>query len=365
MTGLHYRILILVVLIFAGCERETQTLQWGETCRSRGRFTDFSELPGWNAQTAQSGLAALRHQCETVALPSPQLCDRAARAHDAKAFFETFFRPFLLEGEKGEYGLMTGYYEPLLHGSTKRHGRFRFPLYARPKDLLPVDLGAAYPDLAHRLLRGRLDAGRIVPYFTRAQINAHGVDAPVLCWLDSDVDRFFLHVQGSGRIALDDNRTLFVGHADRNGWPYRSIGKLLVEAKAIDKARISLQSIRAYLAAHPSEKKRILESNPSYIFFRRKTHGATGALGVELMPLHSVAVDRSRIPLGFPLFAAAKHPLTHAPMHLLTLAQDTGSAIKGQVRADLFWGFGKTAERAAGQMKSPLKLWLLVPVALK
>lgn len=283
-------------------------------------------------------------------------------AKDAKRFFETRFVPMALRGQDGVSGLMTGYYEPLLYGSMRQSAAFPYPLYAPPEDLLHVDLSDVYPDLKHRYLRGRLRHGRVVPYPTRAQINAEGIDARPLCYLSSDVDRFFLHVQGSGRIAMEDNVTLFVGHADRNGWPYASIGKLMVRQGRIAKADISMQSIRAYLQAHPDEKRAILETNPSYIFFRRKTQSATGTLGVPLTPMLSVAVDRTKIPLGFPVYYDAVHPAGNMHLRALAFAQDTGSAIKGQVRADLFWGFGSEAEAAAGEMKSPLRLWLFLPI---
>lgn len=267
----------------------------------------------------------------------------------------------MLADEQGETGLMTGYYEPQLKGSRTPSERYPYPLYGTPADLLRIELSSALPELRHTYLRGRFRGREVVPYATRAQINAGEIDAPVLCYVNSDIDRFFLHVQGSGRIVFEDGTTMFVGHTDRNGWPYRSIGKLMVSEGLISQDEISLQSIRSYLKAHPGQKRRILESNPSYIFFGQREQGATGTLGVALTPMHSVAVDRSRIPLGFPLYFDAVDPLTQEPIHALALAQDTGSAIKGQVRADLFWGYGEAAEAKAGQMKSPLKLWLLVP----
>ena len=242
-----------------------------------------------------------------------------------------------------------------------RSAAYPYPLYAPPADLIRVELDAVAPDLAHRYLRGRVIGNRLVPYPTRAQINAGEINATALCYVSSDLDRFFLQVQGSGRVELDDNATIFVGHADRNGQPYRSIGKRMVEEGMIPKDEISLQSIRRYLEAHPEAKKRLLESNPSYIFFGIRHQGATGTLGVALTPMHSVAVDRSRIPLGFPLYYAASDPATGEALDGLAMAQDTGSAIKGQVRADLFWGYGSNAEAKAGRMKSPLRLWLLVP----
>jgi len=352
----------VLLFLIAGCAEKPVTLSPDGEAVSSGVFVPFDTLPSWDAVRAEAGLAVFKKECAGHKVPSlERLCGIAGKSADAKAFFEAHFRPLLLkEGKSGE-GLMTGYYEPLLHGSMHQSAAYPYPLYGPPSDLIRVDLAAVAPDLAHRSLRGRLRGNRLVPYPSRAQINAGAIDAPALCYVSSDVDRFFLQVQGSGRVLLDDSRTLFVGHTDRNGHPYRSIGKLMVEEGLIPKAEVSLQSIRAYLKAHPEAKKRILESNPSYIFFGRRAHGATGTLGVELTPMHSVAVDRTKIPLGYPVYYAAADPVTGEGLEALALAQDTGSAIKGQVRADLFWGYGSTAEAKAGRMKSPLRLWLLVP----
>jgi len=355
-------IVLVALLIVAGCgEKKETTLQLGEA-RSTGNFAAFEALPGWSDAAAQDGVKALLKQCRVKPLAALHTaCAAATHATDARGFFETYFRPFMLSDKAQSEGLMTGYYEPLLHGSMTRSERYLYPLYTAPSDLLHIELSTLYPDLKHRYLRGRLEGNRVVPYPSRAQINAGDINASALCYVSSDIDRFFLQVQGSGRVLVEGNETMFVGHSDRNGHPYRSIGKLMIEEGLIPKEQISLQSIRAYLRAHPEAKRRILESNPSFIFFGRRSQGATGTLGVELTPMHSVAVDRTRIPLGYPLYFAATDPLSASPVHEVAMAQDTGSAIKGQVRADLFFGYGEPAEARAGRMKSPLRLWLLVP----
>jgi membrane-bound lytic murein transglycosylase A len=201
----------------------------------------------------------------------------------------------------------------------------------------------------------------VVPYYSRRQINAGGIEERPLCYLESGVDRFFLQVQGSGRILLDDNATIHVGYDGTNGHPYRSIGKALVDAGAIDEEEISLQSIRSWLEHHAGQARETLESNPSFVFFAERSEGAAGSLGIELTPMRSVAVDRSKIPLGYPLYISARNPLSKKMMRRTVFAQDTGSAIKGSVRADLFCGFGEEAEALAGRLKSSLSLYLLVP----
>lgn len=354
--------MFLILLFLSGCEKKVQTLTIGEA-NADGRFVTYEALPDWSLSTANAGLETFRKQCAHKKVEGFEaLCASAAEAGDAKRFFETNFRPFMLQDSEGGEGLMTGYYEPLLLGSRTKSDAYPYPLYAAPDDLVRIELDGLYPALSGKILRGRLKGNKVVPYASRSEINAGMIRAEPLCYLADDVARFFLHVQGSGRVQLENGETLFVGHTDRNGHPYRSIGKLMVQEGLIPKEAISLQTIRAYLKAHPEAKKRILEHNPSYIFFGTRRQGATGTLGVELTPMHSIAVDRSRIPLGYPVFFSATDPVTETPLNLLALAQDTGSAIKGQVRADLFWGYGETAERKAGGMKSPLKLWLLVPV---
>jgi len=354
--------LFTLLFFFGGCEKKSAWISPDGEANASGTFVGFETLPGWSEAKAEAGFSVLRRECQALKAVAVQpICRKIHSATGAKAFFETYYRPFLLEDNGNSGGLMTGYYEPLLHGSRQKNSANPYPLYATPNDLVRVDLAAVAPELKYSYLRGRLEGNRLLPYPSRAQINAGEINATALCYVSSDIDRFFLQVQGSGRVELDDNTTLYVGHTDRNGHPYRSIGKLMIEQGLIPKEKISLQSIRRYLESHPKEKRGILESNPSFIFFGVRKQGATGALGIELTPMHSVAVDRSRIPLGYPVYYAATDPVTGDPLHELALAQDTGSAIRGQVRADLFWGYGREAETKAGLMKSPLQLWLLVP----
>ena len=277
MRIFHWFPVAVIGVLVAGCGVKTVTVSPNGEANSSGRYVGFDTLPGWNAVKAREGLAALQTQCRTRQVPPMQsVCADAETATDAGKFFRDHFRPFMLEENGDAAGLMTGYYEPLLHGSRRQSAAYPYPLYAPPPDLVRVELSAVDPDLAHRYLRGRLEGNRLVPYPSRARINAGDINATALCYVSSDVDRFFLQVQGSGRVMLDDNTSLFLGHTDRNGHPYHSIGKLMVEEGMIPKEEISLQSIRRYLKEHPEEKKRILESNPSYIFFGLRQQGAMG-----------------------------------------------------------------------------------------
>jgi len=330
----------------------------------------WHDLPGWADERPAEAWAALELSCSRLAARDPRwrsLCADAAlfpQPDDAtaRAFFETRFQPHTVNGDRGRKhdGVITGYYEPLLHGSRWRSARFRYPVLGLPADLLVVDLGDLYPELKGRTLRGRLDGRRVVPYPARAEITLKKIDAPVLAWVDDPVALFFLQVQGSGRIRLEDGGTLFVGYADQNGHPYYAIGSTLVNRGVLKLDEVNLDSIRHWLATHPNDAEDVLNSNPSYVFFARREQPAVGALSVPLTPQRSVAVDPAFVPLGFPLWLDTALPDT-SPYRRLVFAQDTGGAIKGPVRADLFFGFGPEAEKLAGSMKSPGRIFVLLP----
>lgn len=304
--------------------------------------------------------------------PWREVCAAAARVVNpspeaARRFFETHFAPFRLSGETtGDEGLITGYYEPLLRGSRKPSGRYRYPLYGIPDDLVVVDLGEQYPELKNMRLRGRIEGRRLVPYYDRAQIE--GTQAPLrgreIAWVDDPVELFFLHIQGSGRILLEGGDTMRVGYADQNGYPYRSVGRLLVERGELPLDQVSMQSIVAWARRNPAKVGELLNSNASYVFFRElpaSSAGPPGSLGVPLTPRRSIAVDPRYVPLGSPVFIATTWPNSAKPLNRFMLAQDTGGAIRGPVRADFFWGFGESAAREAGRMKQRLRMWMLWP----
>jgi membrane-bound lytic murein transglycosylase A len=292
----------------------------------------------------------------------------------ARAFFEARFTPYSLidvqsDGSNSP-GLITGYYEPLLQGSRKRSKTFNVPLYAPPDDMLTIDLGDVYPELKGKRLRGRVQGRKVVPYFERAEIAAKPVlRGHELVWVDDAVDAFFLEVQGSGRIQLRDGKMVRITYADQNGQPYRAIGRYLADIGAIPLELVSLQSIRQWIKDNPKRTQEVLNANPSVVFFREEriqdpSVGPTGTLGVPLTAERSIAVDPQYLPLGAPVFIATKYPDSDVPLQRLVIAQDTGGAIRGLVRADLFWGFGTTAEQSAGKMKQPARMWLLWPSSL-
>ncbi len=305
-----------------------------------------------------------------------QICSDAALLENpddrtARAFFESRFMPRKMRAEgSGTEGLITGYYEPVLHGSLTKTKRFRFPIYRRPDDLLVIDLGSLYPVLRGRRVRGRLEGRRVVPYLSRAEITSGGrpLAGNEIVWVDDPVALFFLQIQGSGRVRLPNGETLHIGYADQNGHPYFAIGRRLVEMGALKIDEISLQSIRAWLEAHPDEAEDVFNSNPSYVFFRVRDSGLagpSGSLDVPLEPKRSIAVDPDYIPLGSPVWLDTTLPdaTMPKPFKRLVFAQDTGGAITGPARADLFLGEGAAAEAIAGQMKQPGRLYVLLPRA--
>jgi membrane-bound lytic murein transglycosylase A len=285
----------------------------------------------------------------------------------ARAFFEARFEPRLQRaGWFRSTGLVTGYYEPLLHGNWTRTDRYRYPLYRLPEDLVSVELGALYPELKNKRVRGRLTGRRVVPYFSRTEIDS--IRSPLagneLLWVDDPVALFFLQIQGSGRVRLPSGEMLSVGYADQNGYAYTAIGRTVAERAGLKLEDIDLPTIRAWLADHPEDAQAVMNANASYVFFALRDSslpGPLGALGVPLLPERAVAVDPAYVPLGVPVWLDTNLPGEEKPYRQLVFAQDTGGAIKGPVRADLFFGYGANAEAYAGRMRSPGTLYVLLP----
>ncbi|WP_416143442.1 murein transglycosylase A [Oxalobacter aliiformigenes] len=336
----------------------------------------FSDLPGWKSDNLKDVLPAFRKSCRAIG-KKKDWQDVCAKAYDIdendtfaiRSFFETHFIPYRIANENGsETGLATGYFEPLLKGSRVRKGKFRTALYRQPDDLLVIDLASAYPQLKGLRLRGKLDGNRVVPYETRAEIEKSGkLAGHEIVWVDDVLDAFFLEIQGSGRVYIPESgETIRLAYANQNGRPYRSIGRYLLDRGELKPGQASSQQIRQWIRRNPERLREVLDSNPSYVFFREEriddpSEGPKGALGVPLTPERSIAIDPRHIPLGAPVFVDTTRPYSSVPLQKLMLAQDTGGAIRGAVRADYFWGFGPQAGEMAGKMKQKLKVWLLLP----
>ena len=333
------------------------------------------QLPGWREDDLTLAWPAWLQSCRglrgnpawsgvcAAALQLPALPD----GDEIRAFLEQQFFPWQVnQAEGGTEGLVTGYYEPMLRGSRYPTNRYRYPLYGPPDDMLVVDLASIYPELKSLRLRGRLQGNKVVPYWNRAEIEAGA--APVrgkeVLWVDDPVELFFLQVQGSGRVRLENGEIVRVGYADQNGHPYRSIGKWLVEKGEITLDKASMQGIKDWGRRNPERLPELLNANPSYVFFRELPSsggGPLGALGVPLTNERSIAVDPRGVPLGAPVWLATTRPNAREVLNRLVLAQDTGSAIRGNVRADFFWGYGEEAGKLAGAMKQKGRMWLLLP----
>jgi len=287
----------------------------------------------------------------------------------ARQFFESQFTAYALRSStSGDTGLLTGYYEPIIDGARQRDADNRIPIHGVPEDLIVVDLAAVNPDVRNMRLRGRLEGRRLVPYYSRAEIEARNAElpAPVIAWTRDPVELFFLQIQGSGQVRLRDGERLRIGYADQNGHPFRSLGRYLVERGEMTLDQASMQNIKAWAAANPHKLREALNANPSYVFFReiRGNEGPIGALGVPLTAGFSLAVDRRFVPLGAPVYVATTYPLSEERLERLMAAQDVGGAIRGVARGDFYWGSGAEAGALAGRMRNPARLWLLWPRGL-
>lgn len=377
---------LLAIVLLAGCEPPTPAPFVLEP-------VTFAALDGWSDDTPSAALVAFRRSCAPLlgrdpaapfaALPEAgsnaewQAACRAAEAAAAagepatRAFFEDWFLPYRVLAEGESEGLFTGYYEPLLTGSLAPIPGGA-PLRRAPGDIVTVELGQFADDLADRRVRGRVNGDRLVPYFDRGEIERGALDGRglELVWVDDPIQKFFLQIQGSGLVRLDDGRLVRVGYADQNGRAYRPIGRDLVEMGELSRETVSLQTIDAWLRANPERAEALMDRNRSYVFFQllgeaEALEGPLGAQGVPLLAERSLAVDRRYIPYGAPLWleTTAPFPDGERPVRRLMIAQDTGGAIRGGVRGDVFWGAGDLAEFVAGHMNSRGRYYLLLPRA--
>ncbi len=333
---------------------------------------EWQALPASSPQDLLAGFAAWRSGCAKLSRDpvwaEPCKAAQAVPAKDADAvqrFLGEQLRPYRLQTGAGHAeGLITGYYEPVYDGSRTSDAAHRVAVYGVPDDLIAASLDSLYPALKGQQVRGRLEGRRLLPYADAAQIRRKGVPAPVLAWLRDPMDLQFLQIQGSGRVRLDDGSRIRLGYAEQNGHPYRAIGGWLVQQGELTREQVSMPAIRDWARAHPERVAEMLDSNPRYIFFSASgdsDEGPRGSLNVPLSAGYSVAIDRQVIPLGSLLWLSTTRPDDGRAIQRPVAAQDTGGAIRGEVRADLFWGTGDAAGELAGHMKQPGRLWLLWP----
>lgn len=358
----------------AGCQcqpaEKAPPLTWANNLRR----AQWNDLPQWNTERAEEAMGAFMKGCARLnsqaawraACIAAEAADQSSSAL-GRRFFESNFEPYAVVNADGtSEGQVTGYYEAALRGSRKPGTTYRYALYAPPEDMLSVELGELYPELKGMRLRGRIEGKRVVPYFSRAEIDAGKASSTLreLLFTDDAIDLFFLQVQGSGRVTLDNGDVVRVSYADQNGHPYKSIGRILVERGELTLDQASMQGIRAWGTRNPQKLPALLNENPSYVFFRElpaNGDGPPGALGVPLTAGRSIAVDPRAVPLGAPVFLATTEPNSSVPLNRLMVAQDTGGAIKGAVRADFYWGSGAEAAQQAGRMRQRGQMWVLLP----
>jgi membrane-bound lytic murein transglycosylase A len=385
----HLLSLALLVLL-TGCAAPPP--EKVETAETKARLelipASYSDMPGWGNDNAAAALVPFAKSCarilkiDPVARPTmsaawagpitqwQEACKTippvTATPAQARQYFETYFKPVAATADGKAEGLFTGYYEASLKGSSTKSGPYQIPLRARPDDLVMVNLGEFREELKGQRIAGRVVGGNLKVYEDHAAIVDGklpvGMDKPLL-WVDSAVDAFFLQIQGSGAVTLQDGSVVRVGYDGQNGHPYYAIGKELVKRGYLAQKDVSMQSIQEWLAKNPVEGREVMRLNKSYVFFRiLDKEGAIGGEGLPLTAGRSLAIDRSIIPYGLPVYVDLEGAASPQPrIQRLMIAQDTGGAIVGPVRGDVFWGYGPEAEHNAGLMKSRGRYWFLMP----
>ena len=350
----------------------------------------FAELPGWDKDDHAAAFSAFLKSCARlsaavkagnkagkIAIP-PELLSACASAgqlpgkvdrKQAKAFFEREFRPHAVV-HKGSAGLLTGYYEPIVEGARKPDGRFRTPVYKRPPDLINLVDEAQRGAKSHALTHARQTPNGPVPYATRAEIDAGALAGKnlELIYLADSVDVFFMQIQGSGRVSLPDNTTIRVHYDGKNGHPYTSIGRYLIDKGLLAADKVSLDALKKWLRADAARGRTVMQQNASYVFFRElkgaEAENVLGVLDIPLTPGRSLAVDAAVHALGTPIYVSApalRHVVKDQPFARLMIAQDVGSAIKGPERGDIYFGSGHAAGDLAGITKHPGQFYVLLP----
>lgn len=358
---------IICILFLQGCLFSSKLTIRGREGSLRLKQVDFEDLNGWSEQNQKQSLQALLHSCnkfakmaqnrqiggkigDIIAADFRDVCEianivKTMSAKQTQNFFQNWFKPFLVQnGSRNSNGLFTGYYEASLNGSRVKTEKFKYPLYARPKDLTSA------------------------PYLTRAEIEGGALKdkALELLYVDDKAELFFLHIQGSGRITMPDGTVVRVSFAGRNNQKFTGIGNYMADKSLIERNNISADGIKNWIRQNPDQADEVMNYNPAYTFFKF-TEGeyVIGGQGVPLTPEVSLAVDSEIIPYGFPLWVETTLKDKNTPaekFNRLMIAQDTGSAIKGAVRGDIFFGYGKEAERKASALASSGEYYILLPI---
>ena len=363
---MKYYLLILLSLLILGCSNKEQSFATNSTQKTATKTdekkTEFDYIDGFYDDDLDLALDVFKEAC-TKSIKKEmfkQVCKNSQYYDDGEVFFTKYFTPKVLVSNTGDKGLITGYFEPLLYGSRTKDDIYKYPVYKTPKDLLTIKNKKKYPNFKRLRYKAKIRNGRYVPYDSREQIEKSN-NFEVICYVKNKVDLFFMQIQGSGRVLLDNGEIINIGYANQNGRKYFAIGKHLIEEGYLTKEEVSLQTIKEFLESNPSKMDDIMNLNKSYVFFHESPNSATGSLNVPLVAKRNIAVDRNYIPLGMPVFLETFNPKTKEPINKLVVAADTGGAIKGEIRADYFMGFGKEAKELAGLMKEEGRLHMLIP----
>ena len=381
-----------ILILTAACASLDNVI--GEKPADEIRFerSSFAKLDGWSAGDPKLALAAFSASCRRLVKRKDGdafggvaaygtvgdwrgACNAALQSSpNAQQFFEAWFEPVAVSNRDEQIGLFTGYYEPELTGSRTAGGKFTTPLYTRPADLVSVDLGAFRPAMKGERIAGRVDDAKLVPYATRGQIVSSGLGgrSNVIAYVDDPVGAFFLQIQGSGRVKFANGEVIRVAYDGQNGHPYTAVGRVLIDRGEVRREDMSMQRIRSWLLANPSKAEPLMSENASFVFFKEQpiadpALGADGAQSLGLTPEASLAVDLKFHGLGAPMWIDATAPAESGPdvvFRRLVVAQDTGGAIRGPVRGDVYWGAGKRAEEIAGRMAHKGRLTVLLPKAI-
>ncbi len=359
----HFIFAFLLLFLLFGCEQK-RIIKKPEISKAYLQKTDWKYLDGFEDDDLQKAFEVFKKDCKArrVNRHLKKVCKKTVDFEDGKQFFKTNFSPYkLFNKNKNDNGLITGYYEPILNGSLTKTKIFKYPIYKTPKDLITVRLSSIYPELKRYTLRGKIKGNKLVPYNSREELEKSNKNLEPICFVDNKIDKFFLEIQGSGKVKLQDGEILNIAFAQQNGRKYYPIGRKLLKDGHIKRKNMSLQSIKKWCEENPTKVDELLNLNDSYVFFKISSKKATGSLGVELVARRNLAVDTDFIPLGFPVFINTTNPITNSKINTLMISADTGGAIKGDIRADFFWGSGKEAKLNAGKMAQKGLLTLLIP----
>lgn len=367
-------------IIFCGFFASLSSTFILQTLYAKAQYTEvnYYSLPGWSKGDQSESLEALKHSCEKILTTSSKklsysnrlawqkACKEITKLPDnlgddkARSFLNETFIPYQITYQGENEGLFTGYFEPAYQGSRTQTAYYKIPIYKRPDNLIMRKTKSG------KYQYGRMVNGKFERYYSREDIAKHNyfTKKDVIAWVHDRVDRVFLQIQGSGRIVFPDGSDILVSYNGQNGWPYKPIGRLLLQWGVISREDMSMQNIKKWLKANPNRVDEVLNYDPSFVFFKvKKEDTLVGAEGTPLTPGYSMAVDWRYTPYGTPIWLDSHYPTPsgNKPLNRLLIAQDTGGAIRGPIRGDVFWGNSDQAEYTAGHMKSSGRIWVLLP----